>query len=75
MVNLIMMGAMLLLSLLTKPKTPKPKPQAMTEDSVPKCKDGTSKTIAFGQVKSKDYIVLWSGNYYTKSIKQKGGKK
>lgn len=73
--NYIIMGAMVLLSLFTQPKTPKPKPQAINPESVPRAKDGTSKAIAFGQVKSKDYIVLWIGGFYYKAIKQKGGKK
>ncbi len=73
--NFVIMGAMVLISLFNKPKTPKPKPQAMTSDSLPRCKDGTSKAIGFGQVKSKDFIVFWLGGKYTIAIKQKGGKK
>lgn len=68
-------GVMVLLSLFTSSKTEKPKPQAMNADDLPRCEEGTSKAIAFGQVKTKDYIVLWCGGFYTQAIKQKGGKK
>lgn len=68
-------AVMVVLSLFIKPKTPKQKPQAFNSDAFPKCDDGTSKAIAFGQVKTKDFIVLYSGNFRTKAIKTKGSKK
>lgn len=75
MFQFLAIGAMLLVSLFTQSKTEKPKPQAMNADDLPRCEEGTSKAIAFGQVKTKDYIVFWCGGFFTKAIKQKGGKK
>ncbi|AZS50375.1 hypothetical protein DM558_06115 [Entomomonas moraniae] len=75
MFTMIAMVVMVAISLFTQPKTQKPKPQAMNADDMPRCEEGNSKAIAFGQVKTKDYIVFWCGGFYTKAIKQKGGKK
>lgn len=77
MFSMITMVAMVLISFLIQPKTQNQtqKPAAMNENDFPRCEEGTSKAIAFGQVKTKDYMVLWSGGYSTKAIKQKGGKK
>lgn len=75
MFTMIAMVVMVAISLFNQPKTQKPKPQAMNADDMPRCEEGTSKAIAFGQVKTKDYIVFWCGGFYTKAIKQKGGKK
>ncbi len=73
--SLIIAAVSIAISLFVKPKTPKTKPQAFNSESFPKCDDGTSKSIAFGQVKSPDFQILYSGNFRTTAIKTKGGKK
>lgn len=73
--SLIAAAVMVVISLFNRPKTPKQKPQAFNSEAFPKCDDGTAKTIAFGQVKTKDFIVLGTGRFRTKAIKTKGGKK
>lgn len=74
-VTLIISLVSTIVSILCQPKPPKPKPQAFTSEAFPKCQDGTAKSIAFGQVKSKDFIVIYTGLFRTKAIVVKGGKK
>lgn len=73
--SLAIIAVSLIVSAFNKPKATKQKPQAFNSESFPKCDDGTNKAIAFGQVKTKDFIVLYTGGFRTMAIKSKGGKK
>lgn len=56
-------------------KQPKNKPAALSEWEFPQSDEGTPQTVVFGDVWLSGPMVMWYGNYRTKKIKAKGGKK
>ncbi len=75
MFSFVAIALSLIVSIFNKPKTAAQKPQAFNSEAFPKCDDGTTKPIAFGQVKTKDFTVLCTGAFRTMAIKTKGSKK
>lgn len=64
-----------LLSAARGSKTKAPKPTAFADIDFPLCQEGEEKSAVFGQKWSKSWMVLTVGNYRTKAIRSKGGKK
>jgi hypothetical protein len=56
-------------------KRPKPKVTTLDDFDVPQIQDGTPHAVVFGEGWLEGWQVLWYGNYRTKKIKAKGGKK
>ncbi|MDH1281058.1 hypothetical protein N5C56_10125 [Pseudomonas chengduensis] len=56
-------------------KTQKPKAASFEEFDFPRCDEGTEKEWIFGQVWTKDWMVLSVRNQRTRAIKSEGGKK
>ena len=64
-----------LLSVMITATTKTPKPASLEEFDFPQFEEGTAQIIVFGDVWLPDWFVLWFGNYRTRDIKTKGGKK
>ena len=62
------------LTSLIKPKTQKPKPQALDEDQLPKVEEGDPQCVFFGDCWTADFQALSYGNQRTRAIKTKSGK-
>lgn len=78
--NFIWAIAMLALSAfitaLIMPKIQGPEAAAFEDFDFPQMDEGTPQSVVFGDVWSKDWFVLWYGNYRTTGIKpKKKGKK
>lgn len=56
------------------PKPKKPKPAAFADWEFPQFEEGTSQAVIFGEVWTRDWFVLWYGNYKIEPIKTKSGK-
>lgn len=63
------------ISYITRPKTPTPKPAAFADIDFPLSDEGSEQAAVFGQVWTKSWMVLTVGNYRTRAIKTKGSKK
>jgi len=74
-IQLVVMAASMAIQIIMAPKPKKPKPTAFEDIDFPLCEEGEEKTAVFGQVWTKSWMVLTVGNYRTKAIKSKGGKK
>lgn len=57
------------------PKPEKPDKPAFEDFDFPLSEEGSAKAAYFGQCKVEGWFVLTVGNYRTRSIKTKGGKK
>lgn len=64
-----------LLSTARAPKPKAPKAPAFEDIDFPLCKESEEKTAVFGQKWTKSWMVLTVGNYRTKTVRGKGGKK
>lgn len=56
-------------------KKPTQKTTTLDDFQVPQISDGTPHAVVFGDGWLEGWQVLWYGNYRTKKIKAKGGKK
>lgn len=74
-VQIVILIASYVLSQALAPKPDSPKPAAFSDFDFPLCDDGEEKTAYFGDCWAEDWMVLTVGNYRTKAIKSKGGKK
>ncbi|SEI21452.1 hypothetical protein [Pseudomonas asplenii] len=74
-VQIAILVASYILSVALAPKPQKPKPTAFEDIDFPLCDEGEEMTAVFGQKWTKSWMVLTVGNYRTKAIKSKGGKK
>lgn len=74
-VQIAILVASYILSAALAPKPKSPKAPAFEDFDFPLCEEGEEKTAVFGQVWSKSWMVLTVGNYRTKAIRSKGGKK
>lgn len=63
------------LSALTMKRPAPPKATTLDDFDVPQIEDGTPHAVVFGDGWLEGWQVLWYGNYRTKKIKAKGGKK
>jgi hypothetical protein len=64
--------------LLTSALTPGPtnaKPHGLQEFDFPQSAEGTPQAVAFGDVWSGDWAVLWYGDFEVEPIRSGGGKK
>jgi len=57
------------------PKPPKQKGATLDDFEAPQIDDGTPHAVVFGDAWLEGWQVLWYGNFRTKKIKSKGGKK
>ncbi|PKM31725.1 MAG: hypothetical protein CVV07_01020 [Gammaproteobacteria bacterium HGW-Gammaproteobacteria-11] len=71
---LVLIVSVFIMSALT-PKPPQPKPTAFEDIDFPQAEEGTAQSAVFGQVWSKGWMVLTVGNYRTRPIVKKAGKK
>jgi len=74
-INIAILVASYLISSALAPKPPKPKPVAFADFDFPRCNEGTEKEWIFGQVWSKDWMVLAVRNQRSQAIKVTGSKK
>jgi hypothetical protein len=74
-INLIILAASYLLQSALAPKPTKPKAASFEDFDFPRCDEGTEKEWIFGQVWTKDWMVLSVRNQRTRAIKSEGGKK
>jgi len=51
------------------------KPTAFEDIDFPQTEEGTAQAVIFGDVWTKDYVILGLGNYRTAPIKSSGGGK
>lgn len=58
-----------------RPKAEKPKAASMEDIEVPQIDEGTPMAVTFGDCWASDWIVLGMGNFRTRAIRTKGGKK
>lgn len=56
-------------------KRPGERKVTLDDFDVPQVEDGTPQPVVFGEGWLEGWQVLWYGNYRTKKIKAKGGKK
>jgi hypothetical protein len=56
-------------------KRPQTKPAALEDWDFPQWEEGTPQTVFFGDCWQDGPCVMWWGNYRTKKIKSKSGKK
>lgn len=73
--QLAILAAAYLLQYATTAKLQKPKPAAFDSFDFPRCDEGTEQSVIFGQVWTKDWMVLSVRNMRTKAIKTKRSKK
>lgn len=60
---------------LFSPKPQVPKPATFEEFEFPQIDEGTAQPVLFGQRTTPSWFVLGAGNFSSKAIKGKGGKK
>lgn len=60
---------------LLAPKTPKPKPAAFGDISVPTAEQGRPIPFVFGEVVITGPNVVWNADFRVAPIRKKGGKK
>jgi len=58
------------LSAVLAPKPATPKPTAFEDIDFPQCEEGTPQAVIFGDVWTKDWMVLGVGNYRVSEIKK-----
>jgi len=58
-----------------RPKSVTPKPTAFEDFEFPQCEEGTPQCVIFGDCWTEDWTVGGLGNFRTRPIKTKGGKK
>jgi hypothetical protein len=63
------------LTALTMKKPPGPKAVSLDDFDVPQVEEGTPHAVVFGDGWLEGWQVVWYGNYRSKKIKAKGGKK
>jgi hypothetical protein len=56
-------------------RAPAKKPNALEDFDFPQDAEGTPQAVIFGDVWTKDWTVLWYGDFVVTPIRKKGGKK
>ena len=74
-VQIAILVASYLIQYAMAPKPKQPKPAAFADFNFPRSTEGTEKAVLFGQVWTKDWMVLSVRNQRSRAIKSKGGKK
>ncbi len=71
----IALVASFIITSLTMKRPPAPRATTLDDFEVPQVDEGTPHAVVFGDVWLEGWQVLWYGNYRSKKIKAKGGKK
>lgn len=74
-IQIAILVASFLITQATAPKQKKPKPAFFQDFDFPRCDEGTEKEWIFGQVWTKDWMVLAVRNQRSQAIKVTGSKK
>lgn len=56
-------------------RAPAKKPNSLEDFDFPQDAEGTPQAVVFGDVWTKDWTVLWYGDFRVTPIRKKGGKK
>lgn len=72
---IVLLIASFVIQALTQPKTPKPKPNAITDFQFPQSAEGRPMCVVFGDCWVPDQQILWYGNFRNSEIKSSPAKK
>jgi hypothetical protein len=75
LISYIVIGLVLTLALMPRPKTPGMKPATLDDFAAPTAEDGREIPVLFGTRDIEGPNCVWYGDLKTKAIKAKGGKK
>lgn len=71
----IALVASFVITSLTMKRPPQQRATTLDDFDVPQVEEGTPHAVVFGDVWLEGWQVVWYGNYRSKKIKSKGGKK
>lgn len=74
-IAIAMLVASLITSVALAPKPAEAKPSTFSDLNIPQVEEGTPQAVFFGTCWTEDWMVTWSGNFRTKKVKAKQGKK
>lgn len=74
-ITLVLMAASYAITSMIARKQATKKPASVEEFDFPQPDEGTAQSVVFGDVWTKDWVVLWYGDYQVTPIKSKKGKK
>jgi len=72
---IIMLVVSAVMTIAMAPKPQGAKPGTYDDLNIPQVDEGTPQAVFFGTVWTEDWQVIWSGNFRTKKVKAKQGKK
>ncbi len=74
-IAIAMAVASLIISVALAPKPKDTPPSTFNDMNIPQVDEGTPQAVFFGTCWTEDWMVTWSGNFRTKKVKAKQGKK
>lgn len=72
---LVMLVASFIITAIFAPKQQPPPPASLDDMNIPQAEEGTPQCVVFGDCWVEDWTVLAYGNFRTRAIKAKQGKK